>query len=103
MCCDEWAHNAPATVDCSAVCGSCADSGRCQDDLPIGCSSPEMVRITLISRTASPDPTNKKGSRPAAEDRPAGTSDDDLTETQYLGTFLRSVLTTMVKLHNMSS
>ncbi len=82
---DEWAFNvASDTVpNCTAVKNSVI----------------EAVRITLIART----PTNiesKKGFRPGAEDRPAGTVAKDLQLNGGVGTYGRAVLTYTIKPRN---
>jgi len=94
---DEWVNNVPNDVnpDCSA-------------------SAIRMVRITLISRTASAVQGDRLGFRPPAEDRMAGTTgtatgttkisgsnaSDDLADTGNIGTYGRAVLTAKVKPRN---
>ena len=60
----------------------------------------EAIRITLIARTAS-NIQSKKGFRPAAEDRPAGTAAKDLQLNGGVGTYGRAVLTYTIKPRNM--
>ena len=82
---DEWAFNAAndTVPNCTGV----------QNNVI------EAVRITLIART----PTNiqsKKGFRPGAEDRPAGTVAKDLQLNAGVGTYGRAMLTYTIKPRN---
>ena len=82
---DEWAFNVDkdTTPNCTITQASII----------------EAIRITLIARTAQ-NVQSKKGYRPAAEDRPAGTPAQDLSLTGGVGTYGRSVLTYTIKPRN---
>ena len=81
---DEWSDNTPG--DTPPACGT----------RPI-----RAVRVTLIARSDGPILGNRKGFRPAAEDRAAGTSLQDLTATGDMGTYARSTLTSTVAVVNL--
>ena len=82
---DEWAYNvaSDAVPNCTATKTSVI----------------EAIRITLIARTAT-NIQSKKGFRPAAEDRPAGTVAKDLELNGGVGTYGRAVLTYTIKPRN---
>jgi hypothetical protein len=76
---DEWAFNAPG--DTPPSCGTA----------PIA-----VVRLTVIARDEGPELGDRRGYRPAAEDRARGTPSDDLAATGGTGTYSRIKLTTEV-------
>lgn len=82
---DEWANNV-ASESSLPACGT--------SNNPI-----QALRITLIARTVGPT-SNKTGYRPAAEDRAAGTPNQDMIQTGHLGTYGRAVLTSVIQPRN---
>ena len=82
---DEWSGNVSA--DNRPVCGT----------RPI-----QIVRLTVITRSASPQLGQRNGFRPGAEDRAAGTAAIDLRDSDDLGTYRRRVLSVVVSPQNLS-
>jgi len=91
---DEMAHNGTLAGDTVPVCNA---SGTIK---PVN-----LVRITLVARTLSPEPGFNTGYRPGAEDRPEGPktgvgSDKDLSGG--VGTYGRAVVSMTVKPRNIN-
>lgn len=59
-----------------------------------------VVRITVVGRSASADPRDVLGFRPASEDHAAGTPAQDQAQT-HGGTFARAVLSVQVRPRNL--
>ena len=70
------------------------------DTPPAGCDQPEVVRVTLVARSASATPGDADGFRPGVEDRPRGTAAEDLAMSGNTGTYARKKLTATVRLRN---
>ena len=100
-------RNGLGTLDeANTVAGKTSDEWafNVANDTPPDCTSLqnsviEAIRITLIARTAQ-NIQSKKGFRPAAEDRPAGTVAKDLELNGGVGTYGRAVLTYTIKPRN---
>ncbi|MCA9666153.1 MAG: PilW family protein [Myxococcales bacterium] len=78
---DEWAAN---------VAGDSAPS--------CGIHPVSSVRVTLVARSASPDPQFNGGRRPAAEDRPGAA--DKTAYPNIVGTYTRAVIVSTVQPRN---
>jgi type II secretory pathway pseudopilin PulG len=61
------------------------------DTVTAGCMTFPQVRVSMIARTSNPDPSWRAGSRPALENRTAGTSD----------TFHRRIIGAVVSAQNL--
>lgn len=85
---DEWAYNVPGDVPPTCVDG-------------VGTPIPvRAVRITLIGRAKNAEMGSNLGFRPPHEDRPTGTTPQDIALSGNTGTYRRSVLTSTVLLRN---
>ena len=83
---DEWAYNV---------------AGDTIPDCDGNNASIELVRVTLIARSASADSRHSIGARPGAEDRAAGTSADDIITSSDTGTYYRRLITINVNPSNL--